>query len=208
MTSFRYTHTEEDSRMHNKEAFRAPAPAAAIAHINSEREAIANEVRRYASFYPQSATPAQEPAAWLFELARAVHYDQGRKYYDAWEPQLSLTKPNVPEGSVRNLRPLYVAAPRAQTAEGEALHDALQLNLKINEILHDFNFGTDSWQTRDRRIREAILSTLPQTAPDPDEIRVSKRHFELIADELRSAHRRPVVDIAAEISAILGRASS
>ena len=52
----------------------------------------------------------QEPDGWLFELATAISYeDPNNPKYVNWdeEPRFSRTKPNVPAGSIRNLRPLY-----------------------------------------------------------------------------------------------------
>jgi hypothetical protein len=45
-----------------------------------------------------------EPVAWAYELAYTVI--EGR-YYDRWYKEISYFKPCVPEGSIRNLRPLY-----------------------------------------------------------------------------------------------------
>lgn len=58
----------------------------------------------------------EEPAAWMFELAR--YY--GPRGYTGWgRPQLSFNKPSVPEGSIRNLQPLYAALnPRRARDEG------------------------------------------------------------------------------------------
>lgn len=46
-----------------------------------------------------------EPVAYAYELAS--YYDPRTREYSCWEPRLSFHKPNVPEGSIRNLRPLY-----------------------------------------------------------------------------------------------------
>jgi len=57
-----------------------------------------------------AATPAVggDAVAWEYELSNSCWPD-GR--YDDWKPHLSRNKPNVPVGSVRNLRPLYAAKP-------------------------------------------------------------------------------------------------
>ena len=50
-----------------------------------------------------------EVMAWRYELAR--RYDGYPARYSDWgPPQLSFEKPNVPEGSIRNLTPLYARA--------------------------------------------------------------------------------------------------
>lgn len=64
---------------------------------------------------------AGEPVAWRYELA-TVRYWEGDKPtgWGCWSPpKLSLTKPCVPEGSIRNLTPLYADDPAALRA---ALH--------------------------------------------------------------------------------------
>ena len=47
---------------------------------------------------------SQEPVAWVFELARARRTNG--EYVNWGPPQLAFKKPEVPEGSIRNLRPL------------------------------------------------------------------------------------------------------
>lgn len=44
-----------------------------------------------------------KPVAWVFELANRW---QGGVYSEWSQPQLSFNKPNVPEGSIRNLKAL------------------------------------------------------------------------------------------------------
>jgi hypothetical protein len=51
-------------------------------------------------------TSIDGPYAWRFELARAILPD-GATYHNWSVPQVSETKPCVPEGSIRNLTPLY-----------------------------------------------------------------------------------------------------
>lgn len=53
----------------------------------------------------------EEPDAWEYELATRVRHLSVGNDYEGWELRLSKTKPNVPDGSIRNLRPLY-ARPR------------------------------------------------------------------------------------------------
>lgn len=49
-----------------------------------------------------------EPVAWSYELALTI----SAHAHDVWgKPQLSFTKPRVPEGAIRNLVPLYAPAP-------------------------------------------------------------------------------------------------
>lgn len=59
--------------------------------------------------------PAGEPVAWRYELATRVAEGQ----YTNWKWHVGVVEPHVPEGSIRNLTPLY-AAP-APAADGEAV---------------------------------------------------------------------------------------
>ena len=67
----------------------------------------------------------EEPVAWRFELATMRAGDT----YTGWRaPQLSFRKPCVPEGSIRNLTPLYAhpPAPQAEAAWREAAAQACE----------------------------------------------------------------------------------
>lgn len=46
-----------------------------------------------------------KPIAWYYELA-ACYLPETKKYVN-FNPRLSFNKPNVPKGSIRNLKPLY-----------------------------------------------------------------------------------------------------
>lgn len=48
--------------------------------------------------------PAQTPIAWYYELAKYINFDGT---YANFSICLSFEKPNVPEGSIRKLTPLY-----------------------------------------------------------------------------------------------------
>lgn len=65
--------------------------------------------------------PVKEPAAWSYELAQHRAADGT---YCHWAKCLTFFKPNVPEGSIRNLVALYPAAPcvfECRTADGSVL---------------------------------------------------------------------------------------
>jgi hypothetical protein len=71
----------------------------------------------------------QEPVAWVFELGRARYTDTG-EYANWGDPQLSFTKPRVPDESIRNLRPLYLrpASPPADASpEGQSKGENVSL---------------------------------------------------------------------------------
>jgi hypothetical protein len=57
-----------------------------------------------------------EPVAWSYEVSTTMT-DHG---YDGWEHRITKYKPNVPEGSIRSLTPLYTAPPqRKPLSEGK-----------------------------------------------------------------------------------------
>lgn len=51
---------------------------------------------------------AGEVVAWLFELASYRNKTTGE--YEGWREKIQSSRPYVPAGSVRNLRPLYAGA--------------------------------------------------------------------------------------------------
>lgn len=67
---------------------------------------------------------AQEPVAWMYELATMIDAETGE--YGGWGgTKLGLHKPDVPEGSIRNLTPLYAAPPPACQQEAVTVMEAL-----------------------------------------------------------------------------------
>lgn len=46
-----------------------------------------------------------QPTAWVYELANS--YNNQTDEYSGWNRYISFRKPNVPEKSIRNLKPLY-----------------------------------------------------------------------------------------------------
>jgi len=67
----------------------------------------------------------KEPTAWIYELASCRDMKTGE--YSVWGEYLTKFRPKVPEKSIRNLRPLYVAALKIEElrAENERLRQAL-----------------------------------------------------------------------------------
>ena len=63
------------------------------------------------------AEPVQEPVAWSYELATTM-LEHG---YDGWEHLITRYKPNVPEGSIRNLTPLYTTPPQRKPLTEEEI---------------------------------------------------------------------------------------
>lgn len=108
---------------------RAGLPASA-----SLFEEIAKRLREYDVIRNRSRADDAVPVAWVFELATCIREDGT---YSGWDesPRLSMTKPCVPEGSIRNLRPLYVATPApavdaVPAGEVERLREALAAEAK------------------------------------------------------------------------------
>jgi hypothetical protein len=70
---------------------------------------------------PLYASPAAEtapdagPVGYVFELAR-VWVGKTGEYRDWGKPQFSFTAPHAADGSIRNVRPLYTAPPKAPDA--------------------------------------------------------------------------------------------
>src|ERR1700722_5847332 len=64
-----------------------------------------------------SGAPDEQPIAWEFELA---NYQRQDGTYTGWCPRLDWHKPNVPEDSIRNLRPLYAAPQPTGVAQAAA----------------------------------------------------------------------------------------
>jgi hypothetical protein len=78
------------------------------------------------------------PIAWKFELARARQWEGGVPVgYGDWSPpQVSLTKPCVPEGSIRNLTPLV------PELWGLRVHPKFSLHFVGTDIHGDPNWET------------------------------------------------------------------
>lgn len=94
----------------------------------------------------RSAPVAQEPVAfaWVYELA-ICKTDDGE--YVGWHTCLSLTKPCVPDGSIRNIRPLYTSPPA--TAAGVGVDEIARLR---DEMVAEFrNASSDPMGDLDAR---------------------------------------------------------
>jgi hypothetical protein len=69
-----------------------------------------------------SPKDAVQAVAYYFELATRIKYG----VYSNWSPQLNLCPPNVPEGSVRNLKPLFDSEAISQVRK-QALLEAAEI---------------------------------------------------------------------------------
>lgn len=78
--------------------------------ISNAADLIDEADEALATLAPAPVAGGGEPVAWQFELAN--YFDKATGEYSRWgSPQLSSSKPYVPEGSIRNLRPLYASPP-------------------------------------------------------------------------------------------------
>lgn len=93
------------------------------------RNPDANEAEQYkaAYDYADAETSALEPSpihkgeviGWAFDIAtRVAMVSDEPAQYTSFEPRISFDRPSVPEGSIRNLRPLY-ASPHPVTISPE-----------------------------------------------------------------------------------------
>jgi hypothetical protein len=113
-------------------------------------------------FHPASApqeVEAGEPVGYIFELAKAKRTDNG-EYCDWGEPRFSFTAPCVPEGSIRNLRPVFdrpasTALVERLTKERDALLSGLNAIINCKSPL-----------TRNQ-MREAAADILDATGNKP-----------------------------------------
>jgi hypothetical protein len=86
---------------------------------------------------PLYASPAAEtapdagPVGYVFELAR-VWVGKTGEYRDWGKPQFSFTAPHAADGSIRNVRPLYTAPPKAPDA---GLVEALRAQIDAHRML-------------------------------------------------------------------------
>jgi hypothetical protein len=110
-----------------------------------------------ATFNEPQPSAGSEPAAWSYELAHAF----GTRGYSDWQKHITETKPNVPEASIRNLRPLYLNEPQtARWIDAEVLLQALE------EIIKEV--GTS---TKTNKIATAAIAVSGRTGmPSRDDI--------------------------------------
>jgi hypothetical protein len=154
-------------------------------------EASANAIDNLIDLARGAAIPSKrgEPVAWSFELAQARNQQTG-EWVHFGPPQLSFTKPNVPDDSIRNLTPLAPVAgvkvkpPKwhhevaigasteewfATTPEGQSLIVTYDESCELPWVARPFPPGASNYATADEAkaaleaAREArILSALDQ----------------------------------------------
>lgn len=104
--------------------------------------------------YPkmEQAKPVQEPVAWRYELATTIHENE----YGGWEQLITPYKPNAPDGSIRNLTPLYTAPPQRKPLTEEEIPALAEQVLKLS-VYYDVwaLLGTDGLVALVRAVERA-----------------------------------------------------
>ena len=79
------------------------------------------------------------PDAWVYELAHSMRRVDDKPEYTNFRLQLASFPPNVPQGSVRNLRPLYTMPPTSEAllAEIEQLRAERDTLIAAMERAHE-----------------------------------------------------------------------
>lgn len=90
-------------------------PCATQSSINKRERKIAGLKRELAVLSAQQADV--EPDAWSYELAHGI---AASGVYSNWESRLSRNKPCVPDGSIRNMKPLYGIAPISVSGDAKS----------------------------------------------------------------------------------------
>lgn len=113
---------------------------------------------------------SEKPVAWSYELAG--YYNAGRARYDGWKKQLTDYAPNVPEGSIRNLQPLYtrptvsadareaLGKPRLEDEVAWAILQALHENVPEAERPMSWS---DVNGEQEKRLRAAAYTAMTKT---------------------------------------------
>jgi hypothetical protein len=100
----------------------------------------------------EAAVPGGEAVGYVFELAGAKFLDTGG--WTNWgPPQFSFTKPSVPEGSIRNLRPLYASPAHRPPQPGVVTEELRDGAAKAKQIV---DLWFEPWSAaRDAKWKEA-----------------------------------------------------
>lgn len=79
---------------------------------------------------------ADKPIAWVFELASFRDKTTGK--YGGWREMIQASKPHVPEGSIRNLRPLIAADAASPASEVERLREDCAELYQVIGVMADY----------------------------------------------------------------------
>lgn len=58
-------------------------------------------------YHSQEERQGTVVVAWLCEIAQVVTCNGNENVWSDWKPSLTFNRPEAPDGSIRNLRPLY-----------------------------------------------------------------------------------------------------
>jgi hypothetical protein len=101
---------------------------------------------------PAPALPEAKPVAWAYETPTGARMHNGERIWENWQWRVSLTKPDAPAGTIRNLTPLPYASP--VQVERDAVIEEIDAAL------------TEAW-TQDMSLPEAlaVIRSLSRTRP-------------------------------------------
>lgn len=114
-------HYENTGEVLYKDVYQALQSALAEPVLNPA-PGYCKHCKQYTIEEPLPAEPVEEPVAWSYDLA-TTRLDHR---YDGWIRRITQHKPNVPEGSIRNLTPVYHIPPAEKTT-GNLVH--IKLNV-------------------------------------------------------------------------------
>ncbi len=99
------------------------------------------------------------PVAWAYELA---NYTRPDGTYTGWCPRLDWHEPNVPEGSLRNLVPLYATKPTEIESLRVKLNEARRALYAIKDNLKNPNWRKPEMvQEAERGLSRSIPPRIP-----------------------------------------------
>jgi hypothetical protein len=103
-----------------------------------------------------SANVVQGAEAWVYEFATAI--DDGGRYCN-WRKTLEFEPPNIPEGAVRNLRPLIYAAAQPAQTERALTDDAVRRTFALA--------GANRWHVADPVLAREVVKAALLAAAQP-----------------------------------------
>lgn len=119
----------------------------------------------------RSAPPPAEPVAWRYELATTMEWKDGKAVgpagYGGWKWHLTEYEPQVPEGSLRNLTPLYAAL--TATAGGQDREAIARASTLARRLCQLFDSGGESQRSVRARHASAIFQMLASYSTDVEQ---------------------------------------
>jgi hypothetical protein len=156
---------------------------------------LSEAITAYLTAAPPAPVAEVEPVAWVFELAGWI---VDGKYARWGKPQLSFDEPCVPEGSVRNLRPLYASLPRttSKLEHPEVVELAKRLRSVNGEQAPYANDQVREWCHKAAAALTALSARLAECERERDEARNAAVESSGIAGEacIRATNARARVE--------------